>query len=101
MIEIKLSENYIDTDYYKNLNLDNTNCDNANLYPKDNVDGHTCCANESVMYEYENKNNKLCSGYFCSFIIPPVGSRYKKQFTITIAGIISVTSIKLGIFFMK
>ena len=45
---------------------------------KYNEDG--CIINDDVniCFERENKMNKLCSGYFCSFIIPPVNHIFKK-----------------------
>ena len=31
------------------------------------------------MRKRDNINNNLCSGYFCSFIIPPIDGRYIKK----------------------
>ena len=42
---------------------------NSSIY---NEDGHKANDNNYVKYENEKKNNRLCSGYFCSFIVPPV-----------------------------
>ena len=44
-----------------------------------NLDAHTIFSSDYVCYDKNNKLNKLYSGYFSSYIIPPFGYKYSKQ----------------------
>ena len=88
--EYNFNEEILDFEFNINNNyFENSNNFNDSM-PNYNVDGHKVSDDEMIGYNDSNPINELYSGYFFSFITPPINYAFKKYAIVIIVNTIII-----------